>query len=97
MKKKESRVVYQTLIFELSRLEDLLRVDLSLRSGIIDIQWVKNERKLMNLHLENVTDIDIEKTKGKEILTINFSLDEYSPLYIELKPLIYVSWSIPHA
>lgn len=87
---------YSTLNFKLIRNNKTLDITISPAYGIIDI-WLSIENiKIIDMNLEDVDGMKIEKSHGKEILHIIFSTeDTIQKLIIETKPNIYIYLSKP--
>ncbi|MVX67083.1 hypothetical protein GKZ28_25870 [Clostridium chromiireducens] len=82
---------YSTINFKLKRGSETLDINISPANGIIDIWLLIGDRKIIEINLENVEGIKIEKIHNKEILHILFSNDDVmEKFYIETKPQIYM-------
>ncbi|AQR91818.1 hypothetical protein [Clostridium saccharobutylicum] len=82
---------YSTINFKLKRGSETLDITISPANGIIDIWLLIGDRKIIEINLENVEGMKIEKIHNKEILHILFSNDDVmEKFYIETKPQIYM-------
>ena len=82
---------YSTINFKLKRNRETLDITVSPANGIIDIEVLIEDRKIMQFSLENVEGMKIEKFHNKEILHIIFPNDDViEKFYIETNPQIYV-------
>ena len=88
---------YRTINFKLIRGNETLDCTISPANRIVDIWVDTNGRRLLQINLENVQEMKIEKTHDKEILHIVFSEDDViEKFFIETKPYIYVYCSKAH-
>lgn len=88
---KEISWFYSTINFKLKRENETLDITISPANGIVDIWLFVNERKIIEINLENVVGMNIEKLHDKEILHILFSNDDtIEKFYIETSPYIYL-------
>lgn len=82
---------YNTINFKLKRESETLNITISPANGILDIGLLIDDRKIIQISLENVEGMKIEKLHNKEILHILFNNnDVMEKFYIETKPQIYV-------
>lgn len=88
---------YNTINFKLKRNNELLDITISPANGIIDIYVSVGNHKIMQVNLENVQGMKIEKLHNKEILYVLFSDDDMiEKFFIETKPQIFVYCSKAH-
>jgi len=88
---------YSTINFKLRRDNQTLDITVSPANGIIDISIFTDNRKLLEMKLENVEELKIEKIKNKEILHIIFDNDDLvNKFFIETKPHIFLYCSKKH-
>jgi hypothetical protein len=80
-------------LLALSLQENLEKIDITISPsyGSIDIWVFAGDRRILNLSLENIYGLKIEKIHDKEILHILFNdSDSIETFYIETKPNIVV-------
>lgn len=93
---KEIPWFYSTINFKLKRGSETLDIIISPADGIIDFWVSTGDREIMQVNLENVEGIKIEKLHNKEILHILFSdNDMIKEFFIETKPQIFVYCNKP--
>jgi len=82
---------YSTINFKLQRQNETLDITISPANGIVDIWLFAGDRKIMNISLEKVVGMKIEKLNSKEILHILFDDDDtIEKFFIETNPHIYL-------
>lgn len=84
---------YKNNIYKLKRPNGEIYFEMELGSHWARISWKQNDLTLIDLTLENIVGIEIEKRNGREYLVLNFHEDYcLKPLLIKTKPEISFVW-----
>jgi len=95
-KEKEIPWFYSTVNFRLKRGSETLDIIISPAYGIIAFSVFTGDREIMQVNLENVEGMKIEKLHNKETLHIIFNdNDMIKEFFIETKPQIFVYCNKP--
>jgi hypothetical protein len=88
---KEIPWFYSTLNFKLKRENETLDITISPAYGSIDIWVFTGDKKIMQVSLENVIEMNIEKLHNKEFLHILFNENgAFDKFFIQTKPHIFI-------
>jgi hypothetical protein len=85
--------VYNRLTFKTTRQDDELTCVIDAGYGIVEIDWNRSGKGVLDLVLDNVDKVRVHKDEREESMLVSFEPFMVCPrLRLQLKPFVYLSW-----